>query len=243
MILYHGDCLEEMKKIPDGSVDMILADLPYGTTRCKWDTIIPFKELWEQYRRVIKPDRAIVLTASQPFTSLLVMSNLKGFAHELIWDKGRGHEPGLAKIRPQKAHESVLVFSKSGKNPRYNPQMIERDKPKVIKGNYSNNGLGILSGSGLIEKEYTHRYPTSVIKVTNSNQSNKLHPTQKPIGLLEYLIKTYSDETDVVLDNTMGSGSTGVACVNTNRRFIGIELDEKYYNISNRRIEEALHIV
>lgn len=240
--LILGECLEQMSQIPDGSVDMVMCDLPYGSTACRWDTIIPFDLLWAQYRRVCKKNAAIVLTASQPFTSALVMSNLNGFSHELIWDKGRGNEPALAKLRPQKSHETILVFSPTGKNPQYNPQMVPREKPVTIKGNYSNNGQGILSGSGVIEKEYTHRYPVSVIKVTNSNQSSKVHPTQKPVALMEYLIRTYTNEGQVVLDNTMGSGTTGVACINTNRQFIGIEQDAAYFAIAERRINEAIRL-
>ena len=237
--LMLGDCLERMKDIPDGSVDMVMADLPYGTTACKWDSVIPFEPLWAQYRRVTKKNAAIVLTASQPFTSALVMSNVNGFSHELVWDKGRGNEPALAKLRPQKSHETILVFSPTGKNPTYYPQMVERDKPVTIKGNYSNSGQGILSGSGVIEKEYTHRYPVSIIKSMNSNQSAKVHPTQKPVALMEYLIRTYTNEGETVLDNTMGSGTTGVACKNTGRRFIGIERDEEYFKIARHRIQGA----
>jgi DNA modification methylase len=234
--LIQGNCLELMKTIPDGSVDMVMADLPYGTTACKWDAVIPFAPLWEQYRRACKNNAAIVLTASQPFTSALVASNLAGFSHELIWDKGRGNEPALAKLRPQKSHETVLVFSPSGKNPQYFPQMVEReDGPKTIKGNYSNEGQGILSGSGVIEKTYTHRYPTSVLKFMNSGQSAKVHPTQKPVALMEYLIRTYTNEGETVLDNTMGSGTTGVACINTGRKFIGIERDPEYFKIAQAR--------
>lgn len=238
-MLHLGDCLDVMPTLPDASVDMVLADLPYGTTACKWDSVIPFEPLWREYRRICKPNAAIVLTASQPFTSALVMSNLQGFAYELVWDKRRGFEPGLAKLRPQKSHESVLVFSSRGKMPRYNPQMVARDVAKRIKGNYSNAGLGLLSGSGVVEKTYTHRYPRSVLEFGNSGQSSKLHPTQKPVALMEYLIRTYTNEGDTVLDNTMGSGTTGVACVNTNRQFIGIERDPQYYEIARRRIAEA----
>jgi len=238
--LYQGDCLEKMKLIPDGSVDMVMCDLPYGTTACKWDSVIPFEPMWAAYKRVCKKNAAIVLTASQPFTSALVMSNLEGFSHELIWDKGRGNEPALAKLRPQKAHETVLVFSPTGKSPNYYPVMEERPEgPVVIAGNYSNDGQGILSGSGVIKKTYTHRYPKSVLTFTNSNQRDKFHPTQKPVALMEYLIKTYTNEGETVLDNTMGSGTTGVACMNINRRFIGIERDDKYFEVAQGRVEAA----
>lgn len=237
--LYFGDCLTEMARLESGSVDMILCDLPYGTTACSWDAVIPFPELWAAYRRIAKSNAAIVLTASQPFTTALIASNYAGFAYELIWDKGRGFEPGLAKLRPQKAHESVVVFSGNGKMPAYNPLMVERDAPKKIRGNTSNAGQGILSGSGVFEKTYTHRYPTSVMLFGNAGQSIKVHPTQKPVALFEYLIKTYTNPGDVVLDNTMGSGTTGVACANTGRRFIGIERDPGYFAIAVDRIAKA----
>lgn len=239
--LYNEDCLKAMSYLPDGCVDMVCCDLPYGTTRNKWDAVIPFALLWKEYRRVAKKNAAIVLTASQPFTSALVMSNVKGFSHELVWDKGRGNEPALAKLRPQKSHETILVFSPSGRNPLYYPQMVKRDKPVTIKGNYSNTGQGILSGSGIIEKEYTHQYPVSVLKVMNSNQKEKVHPTQKPVALMEYLIRTYTNEGETVLDNCFGSGTTGVACMNTKRRFIGMEKDTEhgYFEIAVKRIQEA----
>ena len=237
--LYNGDCLEVMATLEDESVHAIITDPPYGTTACKWDSVIPFEPMWEQLKRVIKPNGAIVLFSSQPFTSVLVMSNTKCFSHELVWDKMRGSEPALAKLRPQKSHEIILVFSLTGKNPTYYPQMVERDRPVTIKGNYSNRGQGILSGSGVFEKEYTHRYPVSIIKSTNSNQKAKVHPTQKPVALMEYLIKTYTNEGETVLDFAFGSGTTGVACGNLDRKFIGIELSEEYFEIAEKRIQKA----
>ena len=235
-----GDCLEVMRGIPDKSIDMVLCDLPYGTTACKWDVVIPFEPLWGQYERIIKDRGAIVLFGSEPFSSYLRMSNIKHYKYDWVWLKGRGSEPALAKLRPQKAHETLSVFTSSGKSPNYYPQMIPRDKPKTIKGNYSNNGLGLLSGAGIIKKEYSARFPLSYMEFRNSGQSVKVHPTQKPVALIEYLIKTYTIEGETVLDNCMGSGSTGVACINTNRNFIGIEKDDKYFDIAKKRIEEHL---
>jgi DNA modification methylase len=233
--LIHGDCLEVMKDIPNGSIDMILCDLPYGTTACKWDTIIPFDKLWEQYERVIKPNGAIVLTAAQPFTSVLACSNLKLFKYEMIWEKPNPSNPLLAKKRFMSFHENILVFYK--KQPTYTPQKQirnEKDKRKAVNRHYSNPE--ILGGNVAIEAIDTtgeFKHPSSVIKV---NRQQGLHPTQKPVALLEYLIKTYTNEGDLVLDNTMGSGTTGVACVNTNRKFIGIEKDENYFKIAEARI-------
>ena len=232
--LRHGDCLELMKDIPDKSIDMILADLPYGTTACKWDTIIPFEPLWEHYERVIKDNGAIVLTASQPFTSALVMSNPNIFKYEWIWDKKNISNPFLAKYQPLKQHESILVFGKGTIN--YYPIMTPRDKVRKYKDKYGGGESFNKKGTG--EKEYTlkFKYPKSILQYTNAIQKGKVHPTQKPVALFEYLIKTYTDEGETVLDNVMGSGSTGVACINTNRNFIGIELDENYFEIAKKRI-------
>jgi site-specific DNA-methyltransferase (adenine-specific) len=238
-----GDCLELMKDIPDGSIDMILCDLPYGTTACKWDTIIPFEPLWEQYERVIKDSGAIVLTASQPFTSALVMSNPKLFKHEWIWEKHKGTNFYQVKSAPMKVHESVLVFSKGAYT--YNPQMTEGvpykkrgSHHKLPKDHVMTPGKNIGYSDNL---DTSKRYPTSVQFFSNHNQkADRFHPTQKPVALLEYLIKTYTLEGETVLDNTMGSGSTGVACINTGRQFIGIEKDEKYFEIAKKRIEEHL---
>ncbi len=234
--LRKGDCLELMKDIPDKSIDMILCDLPYGTTACKWDVIIPFEPLWEQYNRIIKDNGAIVLTASQPFTSALVMSNPNIFKYEWIWDKRNISNPFLAKYQPLKQHESILVFGKGTVN--YYPIMTPRDKVRKYKDKYGGGEAFNKKGTG--EKEYTlkFKYPKSILEYTNAIQKGKVHPTQKPVALLEYLIKTYTNENELVLDNCMGSGSTGVACVNTNRNFIGIELDEKYFKIAKERINE-----
>jgi len=235
-VCYQGDCLEVMKGMEDKSVDMILADLPYGTTACKWDTIIPFEPLWEQYKRIIKDNGAIVLTASQPFTSALVMSNPKLFRYEWIWIKNRGSNFALANKMPIKEHESVLVFYK--KLPTYNPikqQRAESGKERVKTiinpSTASENYGGIVLQEGKIYDEL--RFPSSWQKF---NCEVGLHPTQKPVTLFEYIIKTYTNEGDLVLDNTAGSGTTGVACKNTNRNFILIEQDEKYCDIIKERV-------
>lgn len=237
MKLIQGDCLEVMKTIPDKSIDMILCDLPYGTTACKWDSVIPFEPLWEQYNRIIKDSGAIVLFGSEPFSSKLRMSNLKMYKYDWVWNKKKAGNIFLAKYQPMKNHENILVFGKNTIN--YYPIMIPLKKVKKSK----NYGTGETMG-GNREKEdivytYTHKNPVSILEFSNAVQKGKLHPTQKPVELLEYLIKTYTNEGELVLDNCMGSGSTGVACKNTNRDFIGIELDEKYFNIAKSRIELA----
>lgn len=229
--LIQGDCLEKMNNIPDGSIDLILCDLPYGTTDCKWDVVIPFEPLWEQYKRIIKDNGAIVLTASQPFTSALVMSNPDWFKYEWIWDKKQTGNPFLAKKQPLKIHENILVFNTT----KYKPEMRIGKMRK--KGGGKNNKI-FGNTDEVINNTY---YPTSIIEESNcGNKSEKLHPTQKPVVLFEYLIKTYTDEGDLVLDNCMGSGTTGVACKNLNRNFIGIELDPEYFKIAEKRINENL---
>lgn len=231
--LIHGDCLQEMKKIPDGSIDLVLTDPPYGTTACKWDTIIPFEPMWEPLKRVTKKNGAIVLFGSQPFTSALVMSNPKMFKYEWIWDKKNISNPFLAKYQPLKQHENILIFG--GKS--YFPQMEKREIPRKYKDKYGGGEAFNKKGTG--EKEYTldAKYPKSIIELSNAEQKGKLHPTQKPVALMEYLIKTYTNEGETVLDFTMGSGTTGVACKNLNRNFIGIELDKEYFEIAKKRIE------
>ena len=230
--LRQGDCLEIMKDIPDKSIDMILCDLPYGSTRNKWDSIIDLKKLWQQYSRIIKDNGAIVLFSQMPFTAELVHSNLKLFKYEWIWEKDNGTGFLNAKKMPLKIHENILIFYK--KLPIYNPQMRTGFKPyKCKQGRHSTN-YGAYE-QGHITESNGERYPIDII---NFKKDSGLHPTQKPVELLEYLIKTYTHENETVLDNCMGSGSTGVACVNTNRNFIGIELDEKYFNIAKERIEK-----
>ena len=232
--LRQGDCLEIMKDIPDKSIDMILADLPYGTTANKWDEVIPFEPLWEQYERIIKNNGAIVLTASQPFTTSLITSNSKLFRYCLVWDKQRPSGSMLAKKRPLKYHEDIVIFYK--KQPAYNPQMTKGKKQKKASGGNSENYGSI----PIIRYDSDTYYPRSILEFKGChNMTGKIHPTQKPVALLEYLIKTYTNEGETVLDNVMGSGSTGVACINTNRKFIGIELDENYFEIAKKRIDEV----
>jgi len=232
--LHLGDCLKLMAYIPDKYVDMILCDLPYGTTACKWDTVIPFEPLWEQYKRVIKDRGAIVLTASQPFTSALVMSNVKMFKYSLVWNKKRGMEPQLANIRPMKSHEDITVFC-NGKT-IYNPQKTLLSKPDYRGRNpVTGGGQGIIKNYVNEPRIYTDRFPLSIIDIKGERG---YHPTQKPVALMEYLIKTYTNEGDLVLDNCMGSGTTGVACLKTGRRFIGIEKDEDYYKGAVDRLEK-----
>ena len=236
-----GDCLDVMKTIPDKSVDMILCDLPYGTTACQWDIVIPFEPLWEQYNRIIKENGAIVLFGSQPFTTDLINSNKKMFKYELIWNKVSARQPFLGKIQPIKNHENILVFGK-GKI-KYNPQYEVGTPYTDLRGgeNARSDHFSKLKRQDYVNKNT--RYPKSIITVNmqskECHQSKRVHPTQKPVELLEYLIKTYTNENETVLDNCMGSGSTGVACINTNRNFIGIELDENYFEIAKNRIENT----
>lgn len=230
----QGDCLELMKDIPDESIDMILCDLPYGTTKNKWDSVIPLNKLWEQYERIIKDNGAIVLFSQMPFSAELVHSNLKLFKYEWIWQKDNGTGFLNAKKMPLKIHENILVFYK--KLPLYNPQMRTGFKPyKCKQGRHSTN-YGAYE-QGHITESNGERYPIDIIKF---KKDSGLHPTQKPVELLEYLIKTYTNENETVLDNCMGSGSTGVACINTNRNFIGYELDEKYFEIAGKRLNECI---
>ena len=235
--LMQGDCLERMKEIPDGSVDMILADLPYGTTACEWDTRIPFEPLWEQYERIIKDNGAIVLFSQMPFGAELIQSNRRLFRYEWIWQKTLVAGFFNAKRMPLKAHESVLVFYK--KLPTYNPQKW-KSKPRIDKAtNHISNTVYGKKRRLDYSSPDGERFPIDVIKFSNGNYKSK-HPTQKPVALLEYLIKTYTNEGETVLDNVMGSGSTGVAAVNTGRKFIGIELDPGFYETAKNRIEKAI---
>lgn len=239
--LIYGDCLVEMKKIPDKSVDMVLCDLPYGTTACKWDTIIPFDKLWEQYRRIVKDNGAIVLFGSQPFTSLLVSSNIKGFKFAWVWDKKFAGNFALKKYQPQKVYEDIVVFSHSGATTIFNSQLTKRDRPIKLGGNKcaSQSSRIQCAKQEYESKVYEFKQPESLIHISNRSEKRGFHPTQKPVALLEYLIKTYSNEGDTILDNTMGSGSTMVACVNTNRKGIGIELNDEYFEIAKNRVNEA----
>ena len=237
--IHLGDCLELMKNIPDKSVDMILCDLPYGTTACKWDTIIPLDKLWEQYCRIIKDNAAIVLTASQPFTSKLISSNYEMFKYEWIWEKSKASNFLQAKINPLKAHENVLVFSK--KSPKYYPQKTQGEpynKGSVKQKNVQAEVYNEIKNyhSHVIKSEDGTRFPRTIQYFKTAEFEGKLHPTQKPVALFEYLIKTYTNEGDLVLDNCIGSGTTAIAAINTNRNFIGIEKEEKYFDIATERI-------
>lgn len=244
-VLYRGDCLKWMSVIPDGSVDMILCDLPYGTTACKWDTVIPFEPLWTQYRRIAKRNAAIVLTASQPFTTALIASNMREFSYCWVWNKGVAANFVQAKRMPLKTVEDVCVFSPSGKMPRYFPQMSPLSRP-VKRARFTCRSEAIpIRGPKTAEwavqpKIYTEAHPNVVLDFScRASGARGLHPTQKPVALMEYLIRTYTQEGETVLDNCMGSGTTGVACVNTGRNFIGIERDEKYFQIAADRIAES----
>lgn len=239
--LMQGDCLERMKEIPSGSVDMILTDPPYGTTVCKWDSIIPLEPMWQQLKRIIKPNGAIVMTASQPFTSVLIGSNLNMFKYSLVWQKSKISHFAQAPYRFLTEHEDIVVFSDGGtsKNAKirmtYNPQGLI-DCNKVCKGKSHSDHRPSRSTQADYLQTKTG-YPKSILKF--KSDSAKDHPTQKPVALMEYLIKTYTNENETVLDFTMGSGSTGVAAKNLNRNFIGIELDEGYFKIAKERIEKA----
>ena len=244
--LWQGDCLELMKNIPDGSVDLVLADPPYGTTACKWDSVIPFEPMWEQLNRIIKPNGAICLFASQPFTTKLISSNITNFKYLYVWEKTKACNFMHAKNMPLKLHEDICVFSNgiiahSGKKKMpYFPQgVIEVNKvwkrPRLYDSEH-NLKRPSHKTTRMITKE---NFPSDILRFNSVH--NPPHPTQKPIDLLEYLIRTYTNEGETVLDFTMGSGSTGVACVNANRRFIGIELDDGYFEIAKKRIEEAVN--
>lgn len=237
--IYNMDCLEGMKQMPDKSVDMILCDLPYGTTQCKWDEIIPLKPLWEQYERIIKDNGAIVLFAQSPFDKILGCSNLKLLRYEWIWEKTQATGHLNAKKMPMKAHENILVFYKN--LPTYNPQKTAGHKPMnsgTKRVTQKNNCYGQIENNNLTFGGNTDRYPRSVLQFKSDKQTEYIHPTQKPAGLCEYLIKTYTNENETVLDNCIGSGTTAIACINTNRNFIGFELDTGYFNIANQRIEK-----
>jgi len=234
--IYQGDCLELMKQIEDKSVDLILCDLPYGVTaRNEWDVVIPFERLWEQYKRIIKDNGVIILTAIQPFSSIVVMSNIKMFKYEWIWEKPQGTGHLNAKKQPLRNHEQVLIFYNS--QPTYNPQMVGDDKRKVIRSGNKSKNTDYREFIEIAESNYQGRFPVTIQYF--NRDSEKFHPTQKPVALFEYLIKTYTNEGDLVLDNCVGSGTTAIACIKTNRRFIGMELEQKYVDIANKRIGEV----
>jgi site-specific DNA-methyltransferase (adenine-specific) len=244
--LYHGDCLELMKDILDGSIDAIICDLPYGTTNCSWDSPIDLIKLWEQYERIIKPNGAIVLTAQTPFDKVLGVSNLKLLRYEWIWEKTHATGHLNAKKMPMKSHENILVFYKSA--PTYNPIMTYGHTRKVASAknraaciarrNDTDDIYNNEDASKVNSYDSTTRYPRSVVKFKTDKQTSSLHKTQKPTALMEYLINTYTNEGETVLDNCMGSGTTGVACKSTGRNFIGMEKDEKYFEIAKKRIED-----
>jgi site-specific DNA-methyltransferase (adenine-specific) len=237
VLLFNGDCLEVMKTLEPGSIDLVLTDPPYGTTACKWDSVIPFEPMWAELKRVRKPNAAIVLFGSEPFSSNLRMSNIKEFKYDWIWDKKFAGNFVTAKIMPMKTNELISVF---GSKINYRPQMITRDHP--IRST-SGSTLTTLSKIKPLEAgQYNVKFPVTILhfpRILGKSKEKVGHPTQKPVALLEYLIKTYTLEGDTVLDFTMGSGSTGVACKNLNRKFIGIEKDEKYFVIAKQRIENA----
>ena len=236
--LYQGDCLEVMDGLISLGVkfDAIITDPPYGTTACKWDSIIPFEPMWERVNKLIKSNGAIVLFGSEPFTSKMICSNLKGFKYRWDWNKKIPSGMSYARYRPMQQTEDIIVFTKNGEKTIYNPQMTKRDKPIKSGGTKHSETAPIKYKDKDFKKTYEYKNPTTLIEFDKIRKGS-LHPTQKPTDLLEYLIKTYTNENEVVLDFTMGSGSTGVACINTNRRFVGIELDEKYFNIARDRLE------
>lgn len=256
MELYQGDCLTEMDKIADDSVDLIITDLPYGSTKCKWDTIIDMDALWKQYTRILKkPHGVVALFGQQPFTSRLISSNYKWFKYNIIWKKNKTTQYLLANYRPMKCTEDVAIFSPGGAaaaskkkgNMTYNPQGLvpvnikkknsEKRIGKMLNQSHHLGPNNKLTGNSEYSQKFTN-YPTEFIEF--NIESDTIHETQKPVKLLEYLTKTYSHEGGVVLDSTMGSGTAGVACVNTNRKFIGIELEQKYFDLAKKRIEDAV---
>jgi len=245
MQLIHGDCLIEMANIPDGSIDMVMTDPPYGTTACKWDSIIPLEPMWEQLKRIIKPNGAIVMTASQPFTTTLIASNMKMFKYCWVWRKSQPTGTMIAKYQPMRVTEDVVVFG-LGKT-TYNPQMVERTEKELRRFSYKSVYSSSTSTDGRRYNKTPNRYDYKLkhpnnhieIKSVPNRHKGKGHPTQKPVALMEYLIKTYANPGETILDFTMGSGTTGVACKNTGRNFIGIELDAGYFQIATKRINDT----
>lgn len=234
--LHLGDCLEVMPSMQGASFDAVVCDLPYGTTKCDWDSIVPLDLLWAQYTRITKPCAAIVLTASQPFTTALIASNLDDFRYCMVWEKSRPSNPLSAKKQPLRAHEDVCVFYRA--QPTYNPQMTQGKPNHATKAGKAKMEIIEWSSNYHVNTSST-KHPRSVIQIASTNNTKNLHPTQKPVALLEYLIRTYTNADDVVLDSCMGSGTTGVACALTGRAFIGIEREPKYFDIACRRIEQA----
>lgn len=239
--LYSGDCLEIMDKLIEQGVqvDCVLTDPPYGTTKCKWDSVIPFDEMWKRVNMLIKSNGAIILFGNEPFTSELIHSNLKAFKYRLDWDKKIPSGMSYARYRPMQQTEDICVFTKKGEKTIYNPQMVIRETPIKSGGTKHSETAPIKYKDTNFKKTYEYKNPTTLIKFSKIRKGS-LHPTQKPVPLLEYLIKTYTNEREVVLDFTMGSGSTGVACINTDRKFIGIELDDTYFGVAENRISGIL---
>lgn len=232
-----GDCISLMKDMPKDSIDLILSDLPYGTTRNKWDTIIPMNDMWEEFWRIAKPNTPVVLTSAQPFTTKLISSQMNHFKYELIWSKNKATGFLNAKKQPLRSHENILIFYK--KPPVYNPQKTTGHKPSNQATRRNNSDNYGKAGEALYAGGNTSRYPTSVIDipVINNDDSDKFHPTQKPVALFEWLINTYSNPNDIVLDCCFGSGTAAIACHNTGRNFVGMENDEKYFNLAKERIK------
>lgn len=237
--LMFGDCLERMKEIPDGSIDVIICDPPYGTVSCKWDSVIPFEPMWTELKRVLKPNGACVLFSSQPFTTNLIYSNMKCFKYSMVWKKSKCGSPLTAKYKPLTKHEDINVFSLHKKTLNYYPQMSEGKpyKRKFTENKVNNMGFGI---KGVETNNTGTRHPTTILDFPQQwRRQDQIHPTQKPVELMEFLVKSFTQENETVLDFTFGSGSTGVACLNTNRKFIGIEMDENYFNIAKDRMENV----
>jgi site-specific DNA-methyltransferase (adenine-specific) len=245
-MLMLGDCLERMAEIPAGSVDMVLCDLPYGISGCAWDTVIPLAPLWDHYRRVIRGNGAIVLTASQPFTTTLISSNPAWFKYCWVWDKVAKGDIFNAKNKPMKRHEDICVFSagttangSARRMPYYPIGITASDRRPEGRNRRAGAFRGVRPSHNEVYQPQAAGYPSSILRVSNADRTNIIHPTQKPVALLEYLIRTYTQQGETVLDNAMGSGSTGVACASTNRRFIGIERDPEYFALASARIEAA----
>jgi site-specific DNA-methyltransferase (adenine-specific) len=235
--IYLGDCLEVMEAIPDESIDMVLCDLPYGITKCKWDSVIPLDKLWKQYKRIMKVNGAIVFTAVQPFTTILINSHLDGFKHTWIWDKVRPSGMQIVKYKPMQRHEDIVVFTASGDKVNYYPIMEKRDAPVRSKIYSYSPSSPITSSRGVDNKVryYDHKYPQSIVRYVKDTYA--IHPTQKPVALFSYLIRNYTLPGELVLDNCAGSGTTAIACLNTGRDFILIEKDAEYYRICQERVQ------
>lgn len=241
MMLHQGDCLRLLPSIPDNSIDMVLADPPYGTTQCKWDSVIDLAAMWRELERVCKPNAAIVMTAAQPFTAQLVCSNMGMFKYEIIWEKGNATGFLNAKKQPLRAHESVLVFYRQ--QPTYNPQMTHgHNRKTALRVDRGVKPSDVYGGqAGVTSYDSTSRYPRSVQFFSSDKQRTNLHPTQKPVALMEWLVRTYTEPGDRVLDFCMGSGTTGVACINTDREFIGMEMDAEIFQVAASRIGSSMN--